>query len=168
MPMASEPAGLTKPEAGVIATRPATAPEITPSTDGLPRVIHSANIQARAAAAVANCVTAIAMPALPLAADAEPALKPNQPTHSNEAPITVSVRLCGAMASLPKPSRLPSISAVARPAIPALICTTVPPAKSSTPLAASQPDGSHTQCAIGQYTTNSQMPMNHSIAENFM
>src|SRR6184192_2318669 len=51
MPITSEPVGLTKPEAGVIATRPATAPEMMPSTDGLPRVIHSANIQESAAAA---------------------------------------------------------------------------------------------------------------------
>ena len=88
MPMTSAPIGVTKPEAGVMATRPATAPEMMPSTDGLPRVTHSANIQASAAAAVAICVTAIAMPALPLAPTAEPALKPNQPTHSSEAPIT--------------------------------------------------------------------------------
>ena len=71
-----------------MATRPATAPEMMPSTEGLPRVIHSANIQPSAAAAVAICVTAMAMPALVLAATAEPALKPNQPTHSSEAPIT--------------------------------------------------------------------------------
>src|SRR5437899_4531999 len=88
MPITSDPIGLTKPEAGVMATRPATAPETTPSTEGLPRVTHSANIQASAAVAVANCVTAIAMPALPLAAAAEPALKPNQPTHSSEAAVT--------------------------------------------------------------------------------
>ena len=88
MPITSAPIGLTKPEAGVMATRPATAPEMMPSTDGLPRVTHSANIQDSAAAAVANWVTAIAMPALPLAPPAEPALKPNQPTHSSEAPIT--------------------------------------------------------------------------------
>jgi hypothetical protein len=50
--------------------------------------IHSANIQPSAAAAVAICVTAIAMPARPFGATAEPALKPNQPTHSSEAPIT--------------------------------------------------------------------------------
>src|SRR5260370_20139029 len=97
MPMASEPAGLTKPEAGVMATKPATAPEMTPSTDGLPRVIHSANIQESAAAAVANCVTAIAMPAEPLAALAEPALEPNHPSHNSEAPIPDSTRLCRAM-----------------------------------------------------------------------
>src|SRR3954468_3894561 len=88
IPITSTPVGLTKPEAGVMATRPATAPEMMPRTDGLPRVIHSANIQASAAAAVAIWVTAMAMPALVLAETAEPALKPNQPTHSNDAPIT--------------------------------------------------------------------------------
>src|SRR5580693_3783183 len=119
-PMITEELGLTNPEAGVIATKPATAPEQMPSTLGLPLAIHSVNIQASAAAAVAMCVTANAMPARPSDATAEPALKPNQPTHSREAPITVSVRLYGAMVSLPNPWRLPSISAVARPAIPAL------------------------------------------------
>ena len=43
----------------------------------------------RSAAAVATWVTNIAMPAVPLAPTAEPALKPNQPTHSRLAPITV-------------------------------------------------------------------------------
>jgi hypothetical protein len=42
---------------------------------------------------VAICVASIAMPARPSAATAEPALKPNQPTHSSEAPISVKVRL---------------------------------------------------------------------------
>ena len=87
MPITSAPPGSTKPEAGVMATRPATAPETMPSTEGLPLVSHSANIQASAAAAVAICVTAMAMPARASAATAEPALKPNQPTHSSEAPI---------------------------------------------------------------------------------
>ena len=64
-----------------------------PSTDGLPRVAHSAPIQPSAAAAVAICVTAIAIPARPLAPTAEPALKPNQPTHSSDAPITARLRL---------------------------------------------------------------------------
>src|SRR5438105_15610065 len=88
MPITSAPPGSTKPEAGVIATSPATAPDAAPSTDGLPFAAHSANIQASAAAAVAICVTVIAMPARPLAPTAEPALKPNQPTHSSDAPIT--------------------------------------------------------------------------------
>ena len=72
-----------------------------PSTLGLPFANHSANIQASAAAAVAIWVAAIAMPARPSAATAEPALKPNQPTHRSEAPITVNVRLCGGIGSLP-------------------------------------------------------------------
>src|SRR5471030_1772074 len=96
-PIMIDPPGSTKPEAGVMATRPATAPEAAPSTDGLPLAIHSANIQPKAAAAVAICVTDIAMPARPFAATAEPALKPNQPTQSNEAPITAYARLYGAM-----------------------------------------------------------------------
>ena len=89
MPMISAPPGATKPAAGVIATSPATAPEMMPSTLGLPALTHSANIQASAAAAVAIWVTAMAMPAVPLAATAEPALKPNQPTQSSDAPITL-------------------------------------------------------------------------------
>ena len=45
-----------------MATSPATAPEAMPSTLGLPLTAHSVNIQASAAAAVAMCVTANAMP----------------------------------------------------------------------------------------------------------
>jgi hypothetical protein len=33
--------------------------------------------------------------------------------------------------------------------MPALMCTTVPPAKSSTPAVAQNPVGSHIMCAIG-------------------
>src|SRR3982750_148475 len=95
--MTRAPVGLTKPEAGVTATRPATAPEMMPRTDGFLTTIHSANIQARAAAAVATWVLIIAAPARPSAASSEPALKPNQPTHSSEAPMTEITRLWGAM-----------------------------------------------------------------------
>ena len=35
------------------------------------------------------------------ASSADPALKPNQPTHSSDAPTIVNGRLCGAIASLP-------------------------------------------------------------------
>ncbi|MNF97039.1 hypothetical protein D3C84_798540 [compost metagenome] len=88
-PITSAPIGPTVPAAGVTATRPATTPEAIPSALGLPWVSHSASIQPSAAAAVAICVTSIAMPAVPLAAAAEPALKPNQPIHSMAAPIRV-------------------------------------------------------------------------------
>src|SRR5438552_18174786 len=97
MPMMRAPIGLTKPEAGVIATRPATAPEIMPRTLGFLWMNHSITIQPIAAAAVAICVAAMAMPALTLDETAEPALKPNQPTHKREAPMTLSTRLGGAM-----------------------------------------------------------------------
>src|SRR6478752_4340675 len=154
--MAIEPTGPTKPDAGVMATSPATAPEQIPITVGLPRIIHSTIIQVNAATAVAICVTVIAMPACIPAVTAEPALKPNQPTHSSEAPMKVRIMLCGGPISL----RLPSMMQHIRPAVPELMCTTVPPAKSSTftqpaklPLSSvlatlKMPSGPHTQCAI--------------------
>ena len=126
--------GSTKPEAGVIATRPATAPETQPSTEGLPLAIHSANIQPSAAAAVAICVTAIAMPARPLAADggtgveAEPA-DPQQRGADHRVGQVVRRHVVGAVADA-----LAQHQAHTRPAMPALMCTTVPPAKSSTPV----------------------------------
>src|ERR1035438_543450 len=91
--------GFTKPEAGVIATSPATAPEMPPSMLGLPDFIHSAPIHPKAAAAAAKWVATKALDARPLAAPALPALNPNQPTHSRQAPMTLNTMLCGFMAS---------------------------------------------------------------------
>src|SRR5882757_4409484 len=88
-PSTSAPIGPAKPEAGVTATRPATQPDAMPSIEGLPLKIHSANIQDSAAAAVATNELIIAIGAPPTASRLEPALKPNQPTHSSEAPIMV-------------------------------------------------------------------------------
>jgi len=96
-----EPIGPALPQAGVIATRPATAPDAIPSRLGLPLAIHSMNIQPRAAAAVASVVFIIARPAPPLAATALPALKPYQPTQRSDAPISVNDRLCGGIATVP-------------------------------------------------------------------
>src|SRR5881392_1591304 len=78
--------GLTKPLAGVIATSPATAPEMAPRTVGLPVLSHSANIQPSVAAAAPRCVAQKALTANPPADRALPALNPNQPTHSSAAP----------------------------------------------------------------------------------
>src|SRR6185436_3998432 len=100
--------GVTKPEAGVIATNPATAPEIAPRTVGLPDFIHSAITQPSVAAAAAKCVAMKALLASVPALSALPALKPNQPTHSRAAPMTLITTLCGGMATEPKPLRLPS------------------------------------------------------------
>ena len=89
-PMSSAGKGCTKPEAGVMATSPATAPEIAPRAVGLPLWIHSKIVQPMAAAAAAKCVLTKALVASGLAASALPALKPNQPTHSRHAPIKLS------------------------------------------------------------------------------
>src|SRR5262245_800256 len=96
-PITIEAIGVTNPAAGVTATRPATAPEAAPSTVGLPRELHSVNIHASAAAAVAVLVVVNACAARPLAASALPALNPNQPNHRRLAPMTVKGRLCGGM-----------------------------------------------------------------------
>src|SRR6516162_10173277 len=92
--------GWTKPEAGVMATNPATHPEMPPNTLGLPLRSHSARTQPKAAAAAPKCVATKALEAKPEAATALPALNPNQPTHRRQAPITLITRLCGFMAWL--------------------------------------------------------------------
>ena len=63
MPMTTPCHGATKPEAGVIVPRPATAPEIMPSTDGLRRVAHSIAPQVNAPAQAARWVAVIAITA---------------------------------------------------------------------------------------------------------
>src|SRR5262245_41520253 len=101
MPTMIALAGPTQPQAGVTATRPATAPDAAPSRLGWPRNIHSPAIHDSAAAAVAIVVLRKASAVSPFASRFEPALKPNQPTHKRQAPMKVKVRLCGAIASLP-------------------------------------------------------------------
>src|SRR5438270_12267321 len=93
MPMMSAAIGVTKPAAGVTATRPATAPEAPPSIVGLPLRIHSAAIQPSVAAAAAALALTTAVAASSLEDPALPALNPNQPTHSNEAQTTEKGRV---------------------------------------------------------------------------
>src|SRR6266404_4316386 len=103
------PFGVTKPHAGVITTRPATAPEQKPSTLGLPRVIHSAIGHTKEATAVASVVVVNALAAITSAATALPALKPYQPTHSIPVPIMQRTMLCGGIGSFLNPKRGPTI-----------------------------------------------------------
>src|SRR4249920_921931 len=100
-PRTIAPIGPTKPQAGVIATSPATAPDAAPNMLGLPLTVHSANIQPSTAHAVASWVLTRTIPAIPSTANSLPTLNPNQPTHNSEAPTIVKARLCGGMASLP-------------------------------------------------------------------
>src|SRR6266498_3256271 len=145
MPIQIEETGPTKPDAGVIATRPATAPLAAPKTVGFPRYSHSTTIQERAAVAVAVLVTTNALVARAPAATALPALNPNHPNQSIEAPKTVIGRLCGAMCSLPYPLLFPMTNAQASADTPELMCTTVPPAKSSAPRFLNHPPTPQTQ-----------------------
>src|SRR5437870_6836303 len=93
--------GSTKPDAGVMATRPATAPLAAPSTVGFPLPTHSAVIQESAAAAVAVFVATKALVASAFAASALPALNPNQPNQSSAAPTSTNGMLCGGIGSAP-------------------------------------------------------------------
>src|SRR5438128_647851 len=85
-PMMIDDIGPTYPEAGVMATRPQTAPTEMPTADGLPFRTQSVSIQLTAAAAAARFVTTSAFTAKAFAARALPALKPNQPNHNRDAP----------------------------------------------------------------------------------
>src|SRR5438034_6430013 len=109
MPMITAPVEFTKPQAGVMTTKPATAPEQKPRTLGLPLASHSAMGHTNEATAVASVVVVKALAAITSAATALPALNPYQPTHNIPVPTRHSTMLCGAKFSLPKPSRLPRI-----------------------------------------------------------
>src|SRR5687767_1994875 len=115
MPMISADIGDTNPDAGVMATSPATAPEAAPTVEGLPVCAHDTRDHVTAAMPVAICVATNALLALLAAAPAEPALKPNQPVHRRAAPRTTSDMLCGSIGSLPYPSLRPSMRAITRP-----------------------------------------------------
>src|SRR4029453_6715089 len=130
-PMTSPYMGVVKPLAGVITTRPATAPEIAPSTVGLPVFSHSATTQPTAAAAAGKWVAQNARLARAFDATALPPLNPNHPTQRRQAPMNEITRLWGAMADLSKPMRGPRTSAQTSAETPELMWTTVPPAKSS-------------------------------------
>src|SRR5437879_13904064 len=93
--MTIEGIGPTYPEAGVIATRPHTAPTEMPTADGFPFRTQSVSIQLTAAAAAARFVTTSASPAKAFAGRALPAFQPNPPTHSTDAPsITPGLVVC--------------------------------------------------------------------------
>src|SRR5256886_6896809 len=91
----------TYPDAGVIATSPATAPAAAPRTLGAPLCSHDTVIHVSAAIAAAVLVTTNAFAASPPDASALPALNPNQPNHSSDAPSTVIVASCGSIGSRP-------------------------------------------------------------------
>src|SRR3954465_10173832 len=98
-PMRMPDIGVTNPAAGVMATRPATAPEIPPSALGLPLNFHSTASHERAAAAAAKCVLTKALVARVPEDSALPALNPNHPTQRRHAPMKLKTTECGAILS---------------------------------------------------------------------
>src|ERR671919_495320 len=122
--MRIEAAGVTNPAAGVIATRPATAPIAAPSTEGVPLCSQLIVTQVRAAIAAAVLVVTNAVAASPLAATALPALNPNQPNQRSPAPSTVIGTSCGSVAGCIRPMRRPMNSAATSAATPLDRCTT--------------------------------------------
>src|SRR5512140_1586503 len=91
----------TYPDAGVIATRPATAPAAAPRTLGAPLCSHETVIHVRADIAAAVFVTTNAFAARPPEPSALPALNPNHPNQRRLAPSTVMVASCGSSGSRP-------------------------------------------------------------------
>src|SRR5438128_12186651 len=140
--------GPTYPEAGVMATRPQTAPTAIPTADGCFFLTQSVSIQLTAAPAAAKFVTTSAFTASAFAARALPALKPNHPNQSTEAPKMTYGMLFGRLSKRSIPWRRPMTSAAATAETPAAVWTTKPPAKSMTPSDFSHPPTPQFQCAI--------------------
>src|SRR5262245_10605768 len=90
--------GPTKPAAGVMATSPTTMAVAQPTAVGFLDRAMSSSIHTMSVAAGASIVLVNASAAMPLAATALPALKPNQPNHSTPAPSSVNGMLCGSSA----------------------------------------------------------------------
>src|SRR3989344_8913115 len=86
MPIAIAAIGPTNPEAGVIATRPQTAPVTVAIAEGFLFCDQESIIQVSAEAEAAIFVTTKALAANAPAERAEPALNPNQPNQRRPAP----------------------------------------------------------------------------------
>src|SRR5881396_2306615 len=119
--------------------RPATAPVNAPTRLGFPSRHHVIASQVHIAMEPAMSVLTNACAATPFAASADPALNPNQPNHSRPVPSATKATLCGSVFSFGANLRAPTTYTDARAANPALVCTTIPPAKSSAPHLARNP-----------------------------
>src|SRR2546425_5065886 len=125
---------VTKPDAGVMHTSPATRPVATPRMLALPRWSHSTSAQESAAEAAQMWVTVKAEAAKAPESRPLPPLNPNHPNQRIPAPSTVRTRLLGRIGCAGYPRRLPMRRQKISAEIPDEICTTVPPAKSNAPV----------------------------------
>ena len=128
--------------------RPATAPVKAPMRLGLPSNFQVMNSQVHMAMEPEMSVFTKAWAAMPPAVNESPPLKPNQPNHSSAVPSPTKAMLCGMLRSPLPNTRRPTTQTEARAAMPALVCTTAPPAKSSAPHCARKPPP-HTQWQNG-------------------
>src|SRR5260370_87888 len=141
MPITGAVSNDTYAAAGVMAARPATAPVSRPTKLGRRTLAHSRTSQVNPAKAAPSCVFTKDETVTQSTATSDPALKPNQPNHSNPAPSAINGTLCGA----PVLSHLrPMNITEAKAENPAVVCTTIPPAKSNTPNRENKPSGVHT------------------------
>ena len=154
---------VTYPADGVIATRPTTAPMAAPIADGLCPLIQSKNTHVSIAVADAVFVFRNAFTAISFAASDDPALNPNHPNHSMAAPSNTNGMFAGACG--PFSVLFPRNIAPASAATPEDACTTIPPAKSITPIFRRKPSGYHVQWANGQYTNIQNSIMNRRYPE---
>jgi hypothetical protein len=149
-PVTTAPRVSISPQAGVMATMPATADETTPMVVTLPVRHFSTSGQVTMAPAAPSWVLMNAAAAVPWSLSAEPELKPNQPNQRSPAPITTSGMLLGRSSRRAKSRGARRTSATARPATPELSSTGSPPAKSRAPRCLTiQPSWSNTQWASG-------------------
>lgn len=148
-PVTTAPRVSISPQAGVMATMPATADETTPIVLTLPVRHFSARGQVTMAPAAPSWVLMKAAAALPWSVSAEPELNPNQPDQRRPAPTTTSGMLLGRSSRRAKSRGALSTRATARPATPELSSTGSPPAKSRAPRCLTIHPSSKTQCASG-------------------
>src|SRR5258705_6366305 len=114
-PTTAAPRVFTVPHDGVIATKPATTPEAAPKVVGLPSRICSTASHPSMPRQPASKVLRKIADANPLAANAEPALNPNQPNQRSPTPRSTNGRWGGRMASTLKPMRGPTPNASPSP-----------------------------------------------------
>ncbi len=115
---------------------------------GFPELHHEMASHVHIATDAAMSVLTKACAATALAASAEPPLKPNQPNHNNPVPRPTKATLCGTVFSPGANFLDPTTNTDASAANPALVWTTIPPAKSSTPHFMRKPPP-QIQCTIG-------------------
>mmetsp|Transcript_12939 Transcript_12939/g.42810 ORF Transcript_12939/g.42810 Transcript_12939/m.42810 type:complete len:269 (+) Transcript_12939:634-1440(+) len=166
MTMAAQ--GCTNPAAGVIVASPAMAPTQAPTRVGLPLCTHSMTIHANSAHDALISVLIAAYAATPSAASALPALNPNHPNQSIPVPSATNGMLCGSVSSSTSIFLRCGMAITAASAEkPALMCTTMPPAKSHTPHTARKPPP-HTLWQNGKYTRCTHAVMNTRYGPNIM